>query len=186
MRRILKSKKGVTILEGLIALTLLALVATGTFAVLLSTSRKSSTPDIREEMVLAVERASQRLQAFTSPLQSSSNPSARGIWEWEDVLCDGDDATCAVAADHIYAKGLCGNDPQMLATGGENAHRIDCMLPPICDRNQSEFWYELETVTPPLPRLQDQATLEGASTLDVSGQPLYQVDFYIKCNGFTL
>ena len=49
MKKILKSKKGVTILEGLIALALLALVATGTFAVLLSSSRKSSQPDIRED-----------------------------------------------------------------------------------------------------------------------------------------
>lgn len=186
MRRILKSKKGVTILEGLIALTLLALVATGTFAVLLSTSRKSSTPDIREEMVLAVERASQRLQAFVSPSQTSSNTSARGVWDWGDVLCDGEDSSCSVSSGHVYEMGLCGNDSQMLAVGGENAHRIDCMLPPICDRNQSEFWYEVETVTPPLPRTQDQAKMEGSSTVDVSGQPLYQVDFYIKCNGFTL
>ncbi len=186
MRRILKSKKGVTILEGLIALTLLALVATGTFAVLLSVSRKSSTPDIREEMILAVERASQRLQAFAFPVQSSSNTNLRGNWKWEDVLCSGDNSSCTVSSDHVYATGLCGDDTQMLSTSS-NPHGINCMLPPICDSAQSSFQYTVETVTPPLPRPLDQAKQEGStSTLDVSGQPLYKISFYIKCNGFTL
>lgn len=53
---ILKNKKGVTLLEGLIALALLAIVATGTFSVLLSASRKTSSPDMREELVFAVEK----------------------------------------------------------------------------------------------------------------------------------
>ena len=57
MKRILSKKTGVTILEGLIALGLLALVAAGTFGVLLSVSRKAGSPDIRESMILAVERA---------------------------------------------------------------------------------------------------------------------------------
>ena len=47
----IKNKKGVTILEGLIALGLLAAVSVGIFGVLLSLSRKSYEPDIREEML---------------------------------------------------------------------------------------------------------------------------------------
>lgn len=91
MNRLLKNKKGVTILEGLIALGLLALVAGGTFGVLLSVSRKASRPDIREEMILAVERANEQLQVYvlagaipshfqglcggeSSPLSSGTHP----------------------------------------------------------------------------------------------------------------
>lgn len=58
------NKKGVTLLEGLIALALLAMVAVGTFSVLLSSSRKSSGPDKYEEMLLAVERVHHGLQVF--------------------------------------------------------------------------------------------------------------------------
>ena len=74
IRKILKNRKGVTLLEGLIALVLLAMVTTGTFAVLLSTSRRSAQPDIREEMTFAVERAMNKLQTSTEnglPAQKS-------------------------------------------------------------------------------------------------------------------
>ena len=60
MKKLLKSKKGVTILEGLIALLLLAMISVGTFGVLLSTSRKSAQPDIREEMMKLLEDNEQR------------------------------------------------------------------------------------------------------------------------------
>lgn len=64
MKRSLKNKKGVTILEGLIALMLLALISVGTFSVLLSSSRKTASPDLREDMTLSIERAHHALQAF--------------------------------------------------------------------------------------------------------------------------
>lgn len=65
MKNMLTNKKGVTLLEGLIALMLLALVATGTFSVLLSSSRKSTAPDIQEAMVFAVEEATQKLNLYS-------------------------------------------------------------------------------------------------------------------------
>lgn len=64
MKRIFKNKKGVTVLEGLIALLLLAMISVGTFSVLLSASRKSSQPDQREAMTLSMERAVHALQVF--------------------------------------------------------------------------------------------------------------------------
>jgi len=68
------NKKGVTILEGLIALLLLAMIAMGTFGVLLSSSRKSSTPDLREDMMYSMERAYHALQAFSPTLSSDFDP----------------------------------------------------------------------------------------------------------------
>ena len=71
LKRIFRKRKGVTILEGLISLGLLALVASGTFGVLLSISRQASSPDIREEMVWAVERAHEQLQMYAAEIQSA-------------------------------------------------------------------------------------------------------------------
>ncbi|MGN0017242.1 MAG: hypothetical protein ACI37O_07900 [Candidatus Avelusimicrobium sp.] len=110
MNRLLKNKKGVTILEGLIALGLLALVAGGTFGVLLSVSRKSSQPDIREEMLLAVERANEQLQMYASGTSSGDLPTE-------------------------YQNGLCNNGDTTLSTG---EHAINCMLPVICDPDSSK------------------------------------------------
>ena len=64
--KILNNKAGVTVLEGIIALGLLAIVTAGAFGVLASASRKSSQPDIREEMVMAVERAKDALKQYTA------------------------------------------------------------------------------------------------------------------------
>lgn len=118
MNRFLKNKKGVTILEGLIALGLLAMVAGGTFGVLLSVSRKASQPDIREEMVLAVERANEQLQMYADP----------GTDE-DDVPSE-------------WRKGLCGESSSFAAVlSGE--HNIKCMLPAICDLGESSFSYKV-------------------------------------------
>ena len=68
------NKKGVTLLEGLIALALLAMVAVGTFSVLLSSSRKSSGPDKAEEMLLAIERAHHGLQVFNPAMVNTYIP----------------------------------------------------------------------------------------------------------------
>ena len=64
--KLLQSQAGVTVLEGVIALGLLAVVTAGAFGVLASASRKSSQPDIREEMTLAVEKVKDWLQATDS------------------------------------------------------------------------------------------------------------------------
>lgn len=170
MKKFLKGKKGVTILEGLIALSLLALVATGTFAVLLSTSRKSSQPDTREEMALAVEKASQLLQVY---IYSSANYLTSDMQTTVDTpLCEGYDSTSPLA---IGVK-----------------HNIACLLPPLCDRNKSSFTYVLKYRNPVLPRTADLMRVRGAdgnytgTATAVSSHRLYQVNFEISCNGFTL
>lgn len=156
MNRLLKNKKGVTILEGLIALGLLALVAGGTFGVLLSVSRKSSQPDIREEMLLAVERAHEQLQMYTS----------------------GDTTNLPLE----YQNGLCEDkrDTTPLASG---KHYIECMLPAICDpnNNKSAFFYEVafrpvNVAGFPTANTYRVSSFESAKT----------ITFNITCNGFTL
>lgn len=152
MNRLLKNKKGVTILEGLIALGLLALVAGGTFGVLLSVSRKSSQPDIREEMLLAVERANEQLQMYASG-NTTNLPSE-------------------------YQNGLCKNGDVSLVGG---PHNIKCMLPAICDRDNSEFSY---TVT------SGNITVVGFPTNNSYSAATFtapkKITFDITCNGFTL
>ena len=64
--KLLQSQAGVTVLEGVIALGLLAVVTAGAFGVLASASRKSSQPDMREEMTLAVEKVKDWLQSTDS------------------------------------------------------------------------------------------------------------------------
>lgn len=184
MRKIFKSKRGVTILEGLIALTLLALVATGTFAVLLSTSRKSSGPDIREEMALAVERAGQLLQAYVYPVGTNLS----------DVFCSTTPAG-EVCTINPLSGGLCnpgGLGEDALSAG---THDIECLLPPVCDKNKdSIFTYTVSAASgqpSALVRDKDLAKVKNADgddteTTDIAGRPLYKVQFYIKCNGFTL
>ncbi|MBO5010843.1 MAG: hypothetical protein J6J74_04450 [Elusimicrobiaceae bacterium] len=156
MNRLLKNKKGVTILEGLIALGLLALVAGGTFGVLLSVSRKSSQPDIREEMLLAVERANEQLQMYASGTSSSDLPTE-------------------------YQNGLCNNGDTSLSSG---THDIKCMLPAICDpNNKSEFSYTVvyKTLNPA-----GFPTANTYRTTGFNNAQTREVTFDITCNGFTL
>lgn len=168
MKRIFKNKLGITLLEGLIALGLLSLAATATFGVLLSTSRKSSRSDIHEEMLLAVERAHERLQMYNglSDTELGNLPN--------------------------QYKGLCGRadgtntDSNPLGAG---THTITCMLPPLCDlQRDSSFSYTV--------KLEDMQAVQHAlfdpyaenAVANVS-TPLFQrknIQFDIKCNGFTL
>ena len=114
--KLLKSKAGVTVLEGIIALGLLAVVTAGAFGVLLSAARKSTQPDMREEMVMAVEKAKDMLQMYVNPAGYSASP----------------DSTV------LYPTGLCGGDATPLRVG---THNIKCTLPPICDKATSSFSY---------------------------------------------
>lgn len=172
MNKFLRSKKGVTILEGLIAMTLLAVVATGTFAVLLATSRKTSAPDIREEMSFAVEKAHSMLQAYIM---------AENVG-WADGVALSDIPTAS-------QKGLCGGDNNPLGNG---SHNINCMLPPLCDRAQSSFAYNVATRNYTnvmrasdtyVPRNASGVITSGAET---AGAKYRQINFTITCNGFTL
>ena len=118
MKKFLQNKKGVTLLEGLIALLLLAMVATGAFAVLLSTSRKSTAPDLQEEMALAIEHASRELQLRYQPGGTESD------------------------LPEQLQGGVCGNDTDPFSASDQ--HYINCALPSICDGQTSSFYYTVE------------------------------------------
>lgn len=184
--RNLKSRDGVTILEGLIALGLLATIAVGILGVLLSVSRKNIRPDIREEMVLAVEKAQGKLQLYTALNMDEDIPSN-------------------------YPQGLCGGDTRPLSLGV--AHDIECMLPAICDKSRSGFSYMMtsEPASFPSTILPGSVSLgcpfedagpgwageEGqncspsgvdytdSASLANAGK-LLKIEFHITCNGFTL
>ena len=139
---------------------LLALVATGTFAVLLSTSRKSAQPDIREEMALAVDRASQMLQVYTLTADQQRQLDDDQIWGGP------------------YANGLCGNDETPVATGD---HFINCLLPPMCDLGESYFKYTVASSGDNMERY-----LEGDDLAEQGLKDSQSITFDIQCKGFTL
>lgn len=170
LKRVLTKKKGVTILEGLIALGLLALVAAGTFGVLLSVARKSGAPDIREEMVLAVERANDQLQMYSSGIVSGMTNSK--LYEQ-------------------YANGMCGgslipaevkvSDSSPMSIG---SHNIKCMLPPLCDYSNSTFTYTVREASFTTHNYgASNMVTDYAIAFPTKGR---QVTFNITCNGFTL
>lgn len=170
LKRVLTKKKGVTILEGLIALGLLALVAAGTFGVLLSVARKSGAPDIREEMVLAVERANDQLQMYSSGIVSGMTNSK--LYEQ-------------------YANGMCGgslipaevkvSDSSPMSLG---SHDIKCMLPTLCDYSNSTFTYTVREASFTTHNYGgSNMVTDYASAFPTKGR---QVTFNITCNGFTL
>ncbi len=162
MKRLLKNKTGVTILEGLIALGLLALVAGGTFGVLLSVSRKAAQPDIREEMLLAIERANEQLQIYAAG-NTSVLPD-----EFKNGLCGRSTAVPVIS------------DSAPLNTG---THQITCLLPAICDRGNgnSTFSYSVASST-----LAPAGFVSGNLDSQFSAVPTKKITFNIKCNGFTL
>ncbi len=169
MEHLLKNKWGITLLEGMIALGLLALAATASFGVLLSVSRKSSRPDIQEEMQWAIERAGEGLQLY-------NGYSASDIATWPDEL-----------------KGLCGaneslRDSDPLATS--TTHTITCMLPPICDPATSSFTYEVSSSNFTGSVWTNMASQVGemvdASDLPADYNQRKNISFNITCNGFTL
>ena len=143
MKKFLQNKKGVTLLEGLIALLLLAMVATGAFAVLLSNSRRATQPDIREEMMLAVNNAHEML------------------------------TTRMYAANADGVTGLCGK-----SVSSSSKQDIGCLLPVVCDRTKSSFYYTIADGTD---------TASGKVTTQYEGtKNNKQITFEITCNGFTL
>ena len=84
MKKWLKNKAGVTLLEGLIALLLLSIVATGTLGVLLSISRKTNTTEMEAAMMSAIEQARNVLKYHQDDL---SNYSACGGSDYDDLTC---------------------------------------------------------------------------------------------------
>ena len=172
MKFLLTNKKGVTILEGLIALLLLAMVSVGTFGVLLSTSRKAAKPDIEEEMLLTVERTRDLLQVYSfymindSTLQSNTH---NAVFERvRQSLCIENTST------------------NPLSSGD---HDVACMLPPICDANNSSFTYTVSESTVDASEFWSGYGINGHETGAEFGGgsiPSRQILFNISCNGYTL
>ena len=179
LKRIFRKRKGVTILEGLISLGLLALVASGTFGVLLSISRLASSPDIREEMVWAVERAHEQLQMYAAEIQS-----AGGV-------------------EFSLANGLCGNasvnqvvDSNPLSNTSNN---IKCLLPAFCDASNSSFTYSVTSNSVSVAERSyansytstsaygyEMVGMVAGGSAGASTAPVRKIEFSITCNGFTL
>lgn len=159
--QLFKNKKGVTILEGLVAMGILAMVAVGVFGVVLSISRKSTQPDIREEMVYAVEQAYRDLQMYTStdptyPLSPTDPP----------CICE---QTGCSEKNPLFADA----DPR----------DISCRLPHLCDPNQSSFTYTVQSQdTFPYTGL----SLNESNNMVTAGLNRYTINFSITCNGFKL
>ena len=161
MNRFWKGKKGVTLLEGLIAIGLLAMVSVSTFSVLLSISRRATQPDIREEMFLAIERAHEGLQRYT---QARFDPS-----------------------NSFYQQGLCSNitDTDPMGTG---EHDIKCMLPAMCGPTNSSFKYtvsdnDISSIVGNKLTAEESLVPSGSESWFYT---IRNISFNITCNGYTL
>ncbi len=203
---VLQNKSGVTILEGVIALGLLALIMAGAFGVLLSSSRATSNPDMKEEMLLAVESAQEQLKAYAAYITTSSLGTKMSPYQ----------PTSLKGID--YSNGLCGSsthtDSNPLGSGG---HDIKCLLPLICEPTNSTFTYNVQQINdyelwpywfgakgkwegfwnPQMyesegstPIVQRDSKIygdsPGGSYLAVLEVPLYEIKFEMKCNGYEL
>ncbi len=173
-------------------------MATGTFAVLLSASRKTSAPDLREELVLAVEKAHEQLQAYVY---------ASGF------SLDKADAAGGKLVPEAFRQGLCGRARFNKVTDGNpisnGTHNIACMLPPICDRDvandcndatgsKSCFVYRVNVAgvgrwSGPLPGEAREKSLNNkwdTGVFNVDAPTTFSngkdVTFEIRCNGYTL
>ncbi len=166
-----KDKKGVTVLEGVIALGLLAIVTAGSFGVLLSTSRQAAQPDMREEMALAIEKANDKLKAML----------LFGNTELENVTTPYLPTVYQVGSSESY--NLCPNEDNMEGLQVGTNHYISCLLPPICDPANSTFSYQVGTVSSTV-----QGSVEDAFNGSEGGAApaLYRIEYTISCNGYQL
>lgn len=176
IRKLLSKKAGVTLLEGLIAIALLALVASGTFGVLLSVSRKTDQPDRREDMVYAIEGLNDILKSGAFIMQDGNEEAPSYI---KTALCVGIETNSA-------------NNNKPLSVG---KHYVNCLLPLSCDRRTSEFFYEVAEAKvdfSALPNLRS-STFQNANI--VGSQNPYSgnkeiasrsISYQITCNGYSL
>ena len=174
MKKLLKSKAGVTILEGVIALGLLAVITGGAFGVLLSVSRQGTHPDVQEEMVWAVEKVNDLLKVYATYGTEEASLIASGL-----------EGSCLAN----------GTDP----LDDSSTHTINCMLPPICDENNnSSFTYSVSKdngaftvpLNPDTDVEGDSGTIKYASAYGLSELPgpsqLIRITYNIRCNGYEL
>lgn len=111
------NKKGFTLAEALIAMMLVAVMAAGIITALMATKRAIVSPSNREEMMLAIEKASSLLQ--------------------------GDQAICNISAsDKLALTPNCNLDsPNAL-----DCHNINCLLPRSCATTGDYFVYTISNV----------------------------------------
>ena len=178
MKQLLNSKAGVTVLEGVIALGLLALVTAGAFGVLLSASRQTSGPDIREEMAYAVEKAGDLLKVYINAQQYQF----ANAYLPEGLSC----GPCGQRGNTGGCTENVGDNPIIYHTDlsplASGEHSIRCLLPPVCDRSNSEFTYNVvNTNSISDNKLASTSQEEAGGLFDG-----YQVTFKISCNGYEL
>jgi len=174
-QNILKSKAGVTILEGVIALGLLALVMAGSFGVLLSSSRQTMQPDIYEEIGFASEKATETLKEYVTGV-SGSALEGKAV----QYRVRGDDP------ERNYAASVCGT----------TSNDLSCLLPPICNMAGSSFTYTVESAPTNWPeasagirwegRTNQQMNSTGRDTTEYVSNPAVGVRMEIRCNDYKL
>jgi len=191
MKYLLTNKKGVTLLEGLIALLLLAVVSVGTFGVLLSVSRQAPQPTVQEEMLFAVERANNLLQIYAA-----------------ELAMDGSNLNPSVSEEPLVKnlKSYFGTTP--FSSGLHNGTNLKKLLPVLCDKENSSFTYTVHTdgsdefinVATAMEwpdDFEEDYNGRGGWDDDMNG-PYYKptdgvninfvkrIDFNITCNGYSL
>ena len=176
IKSFLSKKKGVTLLEGLIAIALLALVASGTFGVLLSVSRKSDQPDRREDMIYAIDSLNDLLKSAAFYMQDSSENIPDYL---ANALCFG--------SGHTDAK-------KPLKAGVP--HNVKCLLPPSCDQAQSSFSYQVQSLdvnltvgldnNDPRANLIDKNIVSSQNPHAGNNINSFKIKYDITCNGYSL
>ncbi|MBQ4493955.1 MAG: type II secretion system protein [Elusimicrobiaceae bacterium] len=112
------NKKGFTLAEALIAMLLVAVMAAGIITALMATKRAIVAPSNREEMIMAIERAS-------SLIQTGNLPSTCGI---TDPLAATPTATCDFGSNPVQLTGC---------------HNINCLRPRSCQGTSDYFYYSV-------------------------------------------
>lgn len=111
------NKRGFTLAEALVAMLLVAIMAAGIITALMATKRAIIAPSNREEMIMAVERASTLLQHGTLP------------------------QACGTAdADKLTLT------PDCTLGTGDNCHNINCLRPRSCQNAGDFFVYSVNSV----------------------------------------
>ncbi len=113
----MKNKKGFTLLESLMSMLIVAIIAGGVFATLMSARRAISQPTYREDMLFALESAKDMFQNFA-------------------VNNVADNSTSWLVKD-IAEERFCGNSISTLISG--NDVNINCLLPETCGIDNSSF-----------------------------------------------
>ncbi|ACC98139.1 hypothetical protein Emin_0584 [Elusimicrobium minutum Pei191] len=172
----LLNKKGLTIAEAVISMVLLATVTMGIYGVIMVSLRSAKNPDMREEMMYALERASAKMKTlveadlcaadgFSCTLNSTTNEydckCVKYVSQETDPakkpmrrdICDN------IILDDTYSPFLTGRK-----------HSVSCLLPEMCDSFNSSFYYEVSNIGLPSDPAKQQ----------------YQIYFTLICNGQVL